>query len=79
MLKNVNIKIHQGDRVGIIGQNGAGKSTLLKLILQLPANRSCCKWERPGFDGTGLGFDMAKTGLENIKDALNYQDLNIEK
>ena len=31
-LKNVNINIQSGDRVGIIGENGAGKTTLLKLI-----------------------------------------------
>ena len=31
-LDNVDIKIHQGEIVGIIGENGAGKSTLLKLI-----------------------------------------------
>jgi lipopolysaccharide transport system ATP-binding protein len=31
-LKNVSIKINQGESVGITGKNGAGKSTLLKLI-----------------------------------------------
>ncbi len=31
-LRNVNIKIKQGDKIGIIGPNGAGKSTLLKII-----------------------------------------------
>ncbi len=32
-LKGVNLKIHQGEFVGIIGQNGAGKTTLLLHIL----------------------------------------------
>src|SRR5713226_10568627 len=31
-LQHVNLRIDQGDRVGVLGPNGAGKSTLLKLL-----------------------------------------------
>jgi ABC-type polysaccharide/polyol phosphate transport system ATPase subunit len=31
-LKNINLQIKHGDRLGIVGHNGAGKSTLLKSI-----------------------------------------------
>lgn len=31
-LNKINLKINNGDRIGVIGDNGAGKSTLLKLI-----------------------------------------------
>lgn len=35
VLKDVNLNIHKGDYVGVIGPNGGGKSTLIKLILGL--------------------------------------------
>ena len=30
-LRDVNVEITEGDRIGIIGRNGAGKSTFLKI------------------------------------------------
>lgn len=35
VLKDVNLKISDGEFVGIIGRNGAGKTTLLKMLLGL--------------------------------------------
>ena len=35
VLEKVNLNIHKGDYLGVIGPNGGGKSTLLKLILGL--------------------------------------------
>ncbi len=36
-LKNINLTIWQGDRVGIIGPNGSGKTTLMKIISGISA------------------------------------------
>ena len=35
VLKDINLKIHSGERLSIVGYNGAGKSTLIKLICRL--------------------------------------------
>ena len=32
ILKNINVTVNEGDRIGLIGINGCGKTTLLRLI-----------------------------------------------
>lgn len=40
VLRNINLKIHAGDRLAIVGMNGSGKTTLIKLLcgLHTPTN-----------------------------------------
>lgn len=68
-LKNFNLEIKDGERVGVIGFNGAGKSTLLKALAGLyPIKTGTIETKgeiRPMFELT-LGFDMESTGRENI-------------
>src|SRR5258708_2622521 len=35
IIENINLNIHRGDYVGLIGPNGGGKTTLVKLMLGL--------------------------------------------
>lgn len=35
ILKNINLKISQGEKISIVGENGAGKTTFLKLLTRL--------------------------------------------
>ena len=35
VVKDINLAVHKGDYLGIVGPNGGGKSTLLKLMLGL--------------------------------------------
>ncbi|HEX9716278.1 MAG TPA: ATP-binding cassette domain-containing protein, partial [Desulfurivibrionaceae bacterium] len=30
LFKNVSVRVHPGEKIGLVGVNGAGKSTLLK-------------------------------------------------
>ena len=31
-IQNINLKVYEGERIGLIGHNGAGKTTFLRLI-----------------------------------------------
>ena len=69
-LENVNLKVHAGECLGVVGDNGAGKSTLMKVLsgLYKPSAGS-------------LFFQGKEEILESPRDSQNlglemvYQDL----
>jgi len=68
-LRGLNLEIHEGERVGVIGFNGAGKSTLLKALAGLypiKTGKIETKGEIRSMFELTLGFDMDSTGRENI-------------
>ncbi|MQA16872.1 MAG: ATP-binding cassette domain-containing protein [Pseudonocardiaceae bacterium] len=68
-LRDINLSLRHGDRVGLVGHNGAGKSTLLRLLAGIyePTRGSAHVSGRvaPIFD-LGVGLDPEISGYENI-------------
>jgi lipopolysaccharide transport system ATP-binding protein len=68
-LRDINLKVEQGDILGIIGANGAGKSTLLKILSRITGPTSG-KVKIKGRIGSllevGTGFHPDLTGRENV-------------
>ncbi len=68
-LRDIDLSLRHGDRVGLIGHNGAGKSTLLRLLAGIyePTRGSAVVAGRvaPIFD-LGVGMDPEISGYENI-------------
>jgi len=71
VLKDLNLQIKNGERVGIIGRNGSGKSTLLKMItgIYLPSSGTIINNSKRmlALIELGAGFYYDLTGKENIK------------
>lgn len=79
-LKDINLEIQQGERLGIIGPNGAGKSTLLKIISRITpptAGRITLQGRVASLLEVGTGFHPELTGRENIY--LNGSILGLKK
>jgi lipopolysaccharide transport system ATP-binding protein len=69
-LDGINLTVHEGERLGIIGRNGAGKSTLLKLLAGIypptTGHRTVVGRISSLFDIV-LGFEADANGWENIE------------
>ena len=70
ILRDVNLAIRKGERVGILGRNGAGKSTLIRLVsgAELPTSgaverRMSVSWPL----AFGGAFQNTLTGLDNLR------------
>ena len=68
-LNGIDLEVHQGEALGIIGKNGAGKSTLLKILCQITApteGEIDINGRIASMLEVGIGFNGEMTGRENI-------------
>jgi lipopolysaccharide transport system ATP-binding protein len=68
-LRDINLTLNAGDRLGLIGSNGAGKTTLLRAlagIYEPVAGRIRVQGSLNALLDASLGMNMELTGRENI-------------
>lgn len=82
VLDQINLTLHPGEKVGILGRNGAGKSTLIRLISGAESPTSghvhrqmSISWPL-AFSG---GFQGSLTGLDNLRFICRVYNTDIEK
>jgi lipopolysaccharide transport system ATP-binding protein len=81
-LKDINLKIKKGEKVGIIGRNGAGKTTLLSMISGnvKPTNGTITvNGNVNALFVLGTGFHPEFSGRENIYSSLAFQGITGEE
>ena len=80
LIKDLNLTLTRGDRIGLIGPNGAGKTTLIKLILGTLAPdsgsvRLGTKLQPAYFDQMREALDPEKTVAETIAPGSDWVEL----
>jgi len=68
-LKDIDLKVKEGEIVGIIGRNGAGKTTLLKVLSRITPpteGKAVLRGRVASLLEVGTGFHPELTGRENI-------------
>lgn len=69
-LKGIDLTVHRGETIGIIGKNGSGKSTLLQIIagiLQPTSGSFKTDGRISALLELGAGFNPEFTGMENAR------------
>ena len=68
-LQDVSLRVHKGERVGIVGHNGAGKSTLLRMLARIyppTSGQIAIQGKVAPLIEMGAGFNPELSGFDNI-------------
>ncbi|MGB0359806.1 MAG: ATP-binding cassette ATPase Uup [Endozoicomonas sp.] len=81
VIKDFNLRVIRGDKIGLIGANGAGKSTLLSILLgnlqpESGTVKMGTKLEVAYFDQLRNQLDLEKTVIDNVAEGRESITLN---
>ena len=71
LLDNVNVSIHEFDRIVLVGRNGCGKSSLLNLLKNKYEYDAGCIWVAPNLKIDYLEQDPPELNINNLLDFLS--------
>lgn len=78
-LRGVNLDVHRGEVIGVLGRNGSGKSTLLEMItgtLRQSEGEVEVRGRIAALLSLGAGFNPDFTGAENVRLSATVLGLN---
>ena len=76
LLENVNVSIHQFDRIVLIGKNGCGKSSLLSLLKNNNEGDADTIWMAPNLKIDYLEQDPPEPCIDNLLEFLSHDNLH---
>ncbi|QTA81750.1 putative ABC transporter, ATP-binding protein [Desulfonema limicola] len=90
LLDNVNLQVHQGERICLLGRNGTGKSTLIKLINGdiepdsgeisfLQSTSSALLTQEVPQELKGKVFEIVSQGIKNTDNSPGYEEWQIRQ
>ncbi|MBE8215301.1 MAG: ATP-binding cassette domain-containing protein [Endozoicomonadaceae bacterium] len=81
LIKNLDLIVMKGDKIGLIGGNGVGKTTLIKILLgEIKANSGTVRLGtqlKVAYFGQMLDqIDLTKTVIDNVSEGREYLTIN---